>query len=176
MAGGRAAHPLEPAARNGHSSIVSDGDGRLFTMYRFGNGRERGGPWELEEVVIGLDAKTGETIWEYTYPSKLQDFNFGAGPHATPLVVGERLFTVGTNKKMHAFDTRTGKLLWAHDLVEDFNAPSLVIRAIRIDGHETTAPPHAFDLLERDSAVGVIEVVHGVDRNHEVKGVIRKGQ
>ena len=114
----------------GHSSIVSDGGGRLFTMYRVGNGRERGGPWELEEVVIALDARTGETIWEYKYPSKLQDFNFGAGPHATPLVVGERLFTVGTNKKMHAFDTRTGKLLWAHDLVEDFNAPSLVIRAI----------------------------------------------
>jgi outer membrane protein assembly factor BamB len=111
----------------GHSSIVVDED-RLFTMYREGNGRARGGPWNPEEAVIALDSKTGETIWEHKYPSKLEDFNFGAGPHATPLVVGNRLFTIGTNKQMHAWDVRSGELLWAHDLIEEFDAPSLLVR------------------------------------------------
>jgi len=111
----------------GHSSIVAD-DGRLFTMYRAGNGRARGGPFAAEENVIALDARTGETLWVHTYPSKLQDFNFGAGPHATPLLVGDRLFTNGTNKELTALDTRTGEVLWSHDLVEEFGAPSLLIR------------------------------------------------
>ncbi len=111
----------------GHSGIVADA-GRLFTMYRVGNGRERAGPWEEEETVVALDASTGRTLWEHTYPSKLQDFNFGAGPHASPLLAGGRLFTIGTNKRMHAFDARTGGLLWSHDFVSELGAPSLLIR------------------------------------------------
>ena len=61
----------------GHSVIV-EADGRLFTMYRVGDGRNRQGPWETEETVIALDAATGETLWEHTYPSALADFDFGA--------------------------------------------------------------------------------------------------
>jgi outer membrane protein assembly factor BamB len=113
----------------GHSAILAD-EGRLYTMYRVGNGRAKQGPWEAEEFVAALDARTGETIWEYRYPSKLEDFNFGAGPHSTPLVVGDRLFTFGTNKQLHAFDKRTGKVLWSHDLVKEFGAPTLLIRPV----------------------------------------------
>jgi outer membrane protein assembly factor BamB len=113
----------------GHSAIVV-ADGRLFTMYRKGNGRTRGGPFDAEESVVALDAATGKTLWEYTYPSALADFSFGAGPHSTPLVVGDRLFTIGTYKQLHAFDARTGKVLWSHDLVKDFNAPTLLIRPV----------------------------------------------
>jgi outer membrane protein assembly factor BamB len=111
----------------GHASILA-ADGRLFTLYRVGNGRGRAGPWEAEEAVVALDAATGETIWEYTYPSRLEDTSFGSGPHATPLLVGDRLFTAGTNKQLHAFDAATGELVWSHDLVVDFGAPPLLIR------------------------------------------------
>jgi outer membrane protein assembly factor BamB len=113
----------------GHSAIVA-ADGRLFTMYRAGNGRAKQGPWDAEEAVIALDAASGKTLWQYRYPSKREDFGFGAGPHSTPLVVGNRLFTFGTNKQLHAFDAATGKVLWSHDLVEEFNAPSLLIRPV----------------------------------------------
>ena len=113
----------------GHSSILADG-GRLFTMYRVGDGRSRQGPWNEEETVIAMDAATGETLWEHTYPSRIENFNYGAGPHSTPLIVGDRLFTFGTNKQFFAFDKRTGEVLWSHDLVEDFNAPPLLIRPI----------------------------------------------
>lgn len=113
----------------GHSAIVVD-DGRAFTMYRSGNARAKLGPWAEEEVVVALDAKTGATIWEHRYPSKRQDFSFGAGPHSTPLIVGDRLFTIGTNRELFAFDKRTGKVLWSHDLVTAFDAPSLLIRPV----------------------------------------------
>jgi outer membrane protein assembly factor BamB len=113
----------------GHSTILADG-GRLFTMYRKGNGRGRQGPWQPEETVVALDAASGATIWEHSYPSKLQDFSYGAGPHSTPLIVGDRLFTIGTNKELFALETKTGKMIWSHDLVAEFNAPSLLIRPV----------------------------------------------
>ena len=114
----------------GHSSILAE-DGRLYTMFRKGNGRSRQGPWDAAETVIAMDAATGRTIWEHTYPSPLgADFSYGAGPHSTPLLVGDRLFTIGTNKELFAFDKKTGKVLWSHDLIKDFGAPSLLIRPV----------------------------------------------
>jgi outer membrane protein assembly factor BamB len=115
----------------GHSAILVD-EGRLYTMYRAGNGKSGGGrrqgPWDAEEKVVSLDAATGKTIWEHTYPSRREDFSFGAGPHSTPLIVGDRLFTIGTNKQMFAFDKRSGRVLWSHDLIAEFGAPELLIR------------------------------------------------
>ncbi len=115
----------------GHSAILVD-DGRLYTMYRRGNGREKSGPWEADEIVIAMDAATGDTIWEYTYPAPHEPYNFtfGAGPHSTPLLVGDRLFAIGTNKQLYALDKRTGDVLWSHDFVEEFGAPTLLIRPV----------------------------------------------
>jgi outer membrane protein assembly factor BamB len=122
----------------GHSAIVA-AEGRLFTMYRKGNGKGGGGravgPWDAEETVIALDWKTGDTIWEFTYPSRIEDFSFGAGPHSTPLIVGDRLFTIGTNKQLHAFDTRSGKVLWSHDFIAEFQSPPLLIRPVVKTGY-----------------------------------------
>jgi outer membrane protein assembly factor BamB len=117
--------PLGP----GHSSILVD-DGVLFTMYRVGNGRTRQGPWDAAESVVALDAATGKTIWEHKYSSKIEDFNYGAGPHSTPLIVGDRLFTIGTNKQLFAFEKATGKVIWSHDLIAELGAPSLLIRPV----------------------------------------------
>jgi outer membrane protein assembly factor BamB len=117
------------ALGTGHSAIVVD-EGRLFTMYRVGNGRARQGPWDAEEVVAALDVRTGQTLWEHKYPSRREDFSFGAGPHSTPLVVGNRVFTIGTNQQMFAFDKQTGKVLWSHDFIKEFNSPELLIRPV----------------------------------------------
>ena len=102
----------------GHTAILV-ADGRLFTMYRVSHGQGGGRPWTPRETVIAMDAATGETLWEYTYASENQDFGQGAGPHATPLIAGDRLFTMGTNKEVHVFDPATGALLWSKNLVTD---------------------------------------------------------
>jgi outer membrane protein assembly factor BamB len=113
----------------GHSAITVD-DGRLFTLARAGNGRAKLGPWSTDEAVVALDAKTGATIWEHRYPARTgyEDFSFGPGPHATPLVVGDRVFTVGTNQQLFAFEKRTGKVIWSHDFVKEFKSPELLLR------------------------------------------------
>ncbi len=110
----------------GHSTIVVD-DAHLYTMYR-PNLEGAGDQWATEELVVALDAATGETIWEYAYGSQPLNFRFGAGPHSTPLIVGDRLFTAGTNKQLHAFDKRTGEVLWSHNLVAEYGAPATLIR------------------------------------------------
>jgi len=82
-----------------------------------------------------MDAATGKTLWEHKYPSRREDFSFGAGPHSTPIIVGDRLFTIGTNKQMFAFDKKSGKVLWARDFVKDFNSHELLIRPVVKTGY-----------------------------------------
>ncbi len=97
----------------GHSSVVVDPkDRRLYTMYRGGG----------DEVVIALDARTGRTVWEHRYPApflKGMNMDVGSGPHATPLLSGNRLFTAGVTGKFRCLDARTGKLLWQRGLIEE---------------------------------------------------------
>jgi outer membrane protein assembly factor BamB len=108
----------------GHSSIIGEGGkgGRLYTMYRPTTGIRN--TWKTEEVVIALDAASGKTIWEYRYPASLDTMNFsrGAGPHSTPLIAGNRLFAASTDKQFFALDKLTGKLLWSHNFVKEYNA------------------------------------------------------
>lgn len=95
----------------GHSAIVVDGK-TLYTMYSIGE----------EEVVIALAADTGKTVWEFKYaaPTAGQNYEAGFGPHSTPLVAENLLFTVGSVGKLHALNKQTGKVVWSHDLWKDF--------------------------------------------------------
>jgi outer membrane protein assembly factor BamB len=97
---------------DGYSSIVTDG-ALLYTMYRRGN----------QEVVVAIDPASGATKWEYAYDATFRPgmgMENGSGPHATPLVFGNCVYTIGILAKMHAFDKRTGKIAWSKDLYKDF--------------------------------------------------------
>jgi len=96
----------------GYSTILVEGD-KLYTMYRV----------EKEEFVICLDGKTGKTIWEKKYDSPFHKemAEFGPGPHATPLIVGERLFTVGVNGLLKCWSKSDGKERWSHDFKKEYD-------------------------------------------------------
>jgi outer membrane protein assembly factor BamB len=111
----------------GHSALVAD-DTRLYTLYRPGKEISRKGPWESREVVVALDRATGRTLWEHEYPSRPENFSFGAGPHTTPLLAGRLVFTAGTNKQIHALDRESGAVVWLRDLVRDEGAPPTLAR------------------------------------------------
>ncbi|MFH1419538.1 MAG: PQQ-binding-like beta-propeller repeat protein [Planctomycetota bacterium] len=81
------------------------------------------------EVVVALDAATGKTVWEYKYPAPWadnMDVTFGPGPNSTPLIVGDRIFTIGATVKLHCLDKNTGEKIWAHDLVEEYKAETMM--------------------------------------------------
>lgn len=103
-------------------SAVAAVDGVLYTMLRRGE----------DEVAVALDAKTGETLWEEAEPAPFADgysMENGPGPHATPLVVGERVFVAGSTAKVRALDRRTGARLWSHDLIAEYGA------TLRVNGY-----------------------------------------
>jgi len=102
----------------GHSSILVE-NGRLYTMYRQVAARPH------EEVVAALDAASGKTLWEFKYPAPTTGIQFdqGLGPHSTPLIAGTRLFAMSSRSELFAIDKATGKRIWTHDLVKEFNAP-----------------------------------------------------
>ena len=81
---------------------------------------------------MSLDADTGKTLWEFAYdaplPADFDRFNT-TGPRATPLIAGDKLFTVGAGGKMYCLDRNTGKAVWNHDFIKDFNGQ------IRVNGY-----------------------------------------
>jgi len=96
----------------GHSAILASGN-TLYTMYSQG----------AQEIVIALAADTGKTIWEYKYdapPQAGMDYEYGVGPHSTPLLVGDLLYTIGATGKLLALDKKTGKVSWTHDLWTEY--------------------------------------------------------
>ena len=96
---------------DGESSLVMD-DGLLYTMYR----------QDGDEVVVALKPSSGETAWEHRYAAPIKGLyvEHGDGPHATPLVTGDRIVTVGITGLMHALDKKTGAVIWSHDLMKDY--------------------------------------------------------
>jgi outer membrane protein assembly factor BamB len=98
---------------DGYSAIAVEG-GRLYTMYRSGE----------KDVVVSLEAATGKTLWEYSYEAPFtKDYVLeqGPGPRAMPLLVGNQVYAVGATGKLHCLAKQTGKAIWAHNLVQEFN-------------------------------------------------------
>ena len=101
----------------GHSSPVVSG-GRVFQVSRLGE----------EEAVTALDLTSGKQIWQQRYAAPYEmnpaAQSHGKGPKATPVVAGTRLFTLGIDGALSAFDTATGKVLWQKRYAKEFDDSS----------------------------------------------------
>ena len=132
---------------DGYSSVAYD-TGVLYTMYRKEQADEN-------ECTIALDAGTGKTIWEHKHPSPIpENGRRFPGPNTTPLISGERIYTIGRNAVMHCYNKEDGKILWKHDLVAEFGAG--------IPGWGYSSSPIAY----RDTVIVVLgrpEDEHGED-------------
>jgi outer membrane protein assembly factor BamB len=79
---------------------------RVFTFGRI----------DTDEVAMALDAGTGAVEWRTAYNAPYRQNagtqRHGPGPKSTPLYHDGRLFTLGINGVVSAFDADTGALLW----------------------------------------------------------------
>ncbi|MGH9942516.1 MAG: PQQ-binding-like beta-propeller repeat protein [Pyrinomonadaceae bacterium] len=92
----------------GFSSPVVAG-GRVFV-----HGRR-----DPEELVTAVERASGQVIWQQKYPAAFQKNQYAVkmakGPNATPLVLGNRVFTLGATGVLNVWDAATGRRLWGKD-------------------------------------------------------------
>ncbi len=98
--------------------------GRIYVMDRqmkapVPEGRAELGTLPGTERVLCLDAKTGEQIWKHEYDCPYTRISYPQGPRTTPVVEGDRVYTLGTMGDMRCLDAATGKPHWAVNFVKD---------------------------------------------------------
>jgi outer membrane protein assembly factor BamB len=73
------------------------------------------------ERVLCRDLKTGKELWTFEYEQPYGDLDYGNGPRAAPTIHGNVVLTLGAIGKLNCLNTADGSVVWAHDLVKDFN-------------------------------------------------------
>ena len=74
------------------------------------------GRLDTDEVLMALDAASGAVVWrtgyEAPYRNNAGTSRHGPGPKSTPLFYDGKLFTLGINGVVSAFDATDGALIW----------------------------------------------------------------
>ncbi|HTI68491.1 MAG TPA: PQQ-binding-like beta-propeller repeat protein, partial [Candidatus Limnocylindria bacterium] len=71
------------------------------------------------ERVLCFDEADGHLLWKHEYDCPY-DVSYSAGPRATPLVSGGRVYAVGTMGNLTCLNATNGHVLWAHDFKTDY--------------------------------------------------------
>jgi len=141
----------------GYSSPVVSG-GRAFV-----HGRR-----DPEEIVASINLADGKVVWEQKYQAEFKKNQYAVsmakGPNATPLVVGNRLFTLGVTGVLNAWDTATGKQLWTKDFSQSIDTSKLfcgtAASPLLVNGHlvvQIGSDIHGGQVLALDPATGKTE-------------------
>lgn len=69
------------------------------------------------EFAVALDAASGKELWRTAVDERLET-TFGNGPRSTPVVVGDRIFAMGSRGKIAALSTSDGAVEWQVDALE----------------------------------------------------------
>jgi outer membrane protein assembly factor BamB len=79
-----------------------------------------------------FDGKTGEVLWVYAYDEPYGDWAYvperGAGPTATPILDGDRIYIVGANGYTHCLNTKTGKVIWEKNIGKEYTVAEMSCR------------------------------------------------
>ena len=77
-----------------------------------------------EEIVECLHSETGTSHWQFRYRTAFEDrYGYNNGPRSSPVIDGERVYTVGAEGTLHCLDLASGKLVWKRDLRVDYKVP-----------------------------------------------------
>lgn len=111
--------PKEPKAvwkipvRGGFSAPVVSGKKLVYL--------DENGTMEVAHLV---DATTGKEIWKLEYAPVFQD-EWGAGPRATPMLDGDRVYVQSCNGEFRCLNLADGKVIWGTSFEKDFGVKFL---------------------------------------------------
>ncbi len=75
------------------------------------------------ERVLCLESKTGKEVWKKEYPVTYT-MSYPAGPRCTPIVDGERVYTLGAEGDLYCFNAAKGDVVWSMKLKEQYKTNS----------------------------------------------------
>lgn len=141
----------------GYSSPVV-ANGRVFVHARK----------DPEEIVESINLADGKVLWQQKYQAVFQKNQYAVemakGPNSTPLVAGNRLFTLGVTGILNAWDTATGKLLWTRDFSKAIDTSKLfcgtAASPLLVDGRlvvQVGSDIHGGQVLALNPATGATE-------------------
>ncbi|HEU4768413.1 MAG TPA: PQQ-binding-like beta-propeller repeat protein [Pyrinomonadaceae bacterium] len=141
----------------GYSSPVVAG-GRVFI-----HGRR-----DPEEVIAAINLADGKVVWEQKYQAVFKKNQYAVemakGPNSTPLVIGNRLFTLGVTAMLNAWDTATGRLLWTRDFSKSIDTSKMfcgtAASPLAVDGRlvvQVGSDIHGGQILALNPATGATE-------------------
>jgi len=100
-------------------------EGRVYVTDRVlrGGTSNPGDPFSRGKVpgverVVCLDESDGRVIWQDEYACEYT-ISYPAGPRASPLVAGGRLYTVGAEGHVRCYEAVSGKVIWQTRLGAD---------------------------------------------------------
>jgi outer membrane protein assembly factor BamB len=91
---------------------VAVADGRVYAIgneYRSDRG-------SYYDTLYCLDARTGETIWEHSYPCRLVNRLHEGGPSSSPTVHDGRVYVLSKVGQVLCLDAASGSVQWEADL------------------------------------------------------------
>ncbi len=71
------------------------------------------------ERTLCLRLDNGELVWKDEYPCPYT-VSYPSGPRATPLISQGRVYTLGAMGHLRCLDAKTGKRIWAKELMKDY--------------------------------------------------------
>jgi outer membrane protein assembly factor BamB len=74
-----------------------------------------------KERVLCLDEATGKLLWEHSYDCTYA-IAYPAGPRATPLISGGKVYTLGAMGDLLCLDAAGGRVLWSKNFSRDYKA------------------------------------------------------
>src|SRR5581483_9513255 len=92
-------------------SSMSVSHGHLYTM---------GNDGKDTDTVFCFDAVTGADVWKYSYPCALDPKFYEGGTSSTPIVDGDRVYTLSRKGDLFCLNAANGHVVWSKNVHSDF--------------------------------------------------------
>ncbi len=72
-----------------------------------------------DEVVVCYELLTGQVLWSHADKGRYSTTIAGEGPRTTPVIVEDRVLTLGATGILNCLKLATGKRIWSKDIIEE---------------------------------------------------------